>query len=243
VSRQLLGVESIDGGAAAATSAAHGRCAASVANTPRPAVILREQTTTPGHGCGLRRGVRRRCLLNDQGCDLLRHTCRLRIRRLGVRGPSGAPGQEAVGLRKRRSTASCCSSSVDLLCSKSDRLFRKGPGRSAPVCAAARRSVWILAGSRPGRMPFDEAPRASDWSPKPGSQRRSSPCRCGSCRAVPRWVDRLPRSHRPRPQRPGQIARHWPDILRVIASIHTRETSAHDAIRVLQTRRTPQRAR
>ncbi len=32
----------------------------------------------------------------------------------------------------------------------------------------------------------------------------------------------------------GKIARHWPDILRVIASIHTREISAHDAIRVLQ---------
>ncbi len=32
----------------------------------------------------------------------------------------------------------------------------------------------------------------------------------------------------------GKVARHWPDILRVIASIHTREISAHDAIRVLQ---------
>lgn len=32
----------------------------------------------------------------------------------------------------------------------------------------------------------------------------------------------------------GKIARHWPDILRVVASIHTREISAHDAIRVLQ---------
>ncbi|WP_405432838.1 Tn3 family transposase [Micromonospora sp. NBC_00617] len=32
----------------------------------------------------------------------------------------------------------------------------------------------------------------------------------------------------------GKIARHWPDILRVIASIHTRAISAHDAIRVLQ---------
>ncbi len=32
----------------------------------------------------------------------------------------------------------------------------------------------------------------------------------------------------------GKIARHWPDILRVIASIHTRAISAHEAIRVLQ---------
>jgi len=32
----------------------------------------------------------------------------------------------------------------------------------------------------------------------------------------------------------GKVTRHWPDILRVIASIHTREISAHDAIRVLQ---------
>jgi TnpA family transposase len=32
----------------------------------------------------------------------------------------------------------------------------------------------------------------------------------------------------------GKIDRHWPDILRVIASIHTREISAHDAIRILQ---------
>jgi TnpA family transposase len=31
-----------------------------------------------------------------------------------------------------------------------------------------------------------------------------------------------------------KIARHWPDILRVIASIHTREVSAHDVIRILQ---------
>lgn len=32
----------------------------------------------------------------------------------------------------------------------------------------------------------------------------------------------------------GKIARHWPDILRVICSIHTGEVSAHDVIRVLQ---------
>ena len=32
----------------------------------------------------------------------------------------------------------------------------------------------------------------------------------------------------------GKITRHWPDILRVIASIHTREISAHDVIRMLQ---------
>ena len=31
-----------------------------------------------------------------------------------------------------------------------------------------------------------------------------------------------------------KIRRHWPDILRVIASVHTREISAHDAIRVVQ---------
>jgi TnpA family transposase len=30
------------------------------------------------------------------------------------------------------------------------------------------------------------------------------------------------------------IARRWPDVVRVIASIHTRKISAHDAIRVLQ---------
>ena len=30
------------------------------------------------------------------------------------------------------------------------------------------------------------------------------------------------------------VRRHWPDILRVVASIHTREISAHDVIRVLQ---------
>src|SRR3954449_8765889 len=30
-----------------------------------------------------------------------------------------------------------------------------------------------------------------------------------------------------------KIAWHWPDILRVIASIHAREISAHDAVRVL----------
>ena len=33
---------------------------------------------------------------------------------------------------------------------------------------------------------------------------------------------------------PGKIRRHWPDILRVIASVHTREISAHDVIRILQ---------
>ncbi|WP_426989199.1 Tn3 family transposase [Pseudarthrobacter sp. Y6] len=32
----------------------------------------------------------------------------------------------------------------------------------------------------------------------------------------------------------GKIRRHWPDILRVVASVHTREVSAHDVIRVLQ---------
>lgn len=31
-----------------------------------------------------------------------------------------------------------------------------------------------------------------------------------------------------------KIRRHWPDILRVIASVHTREVSAHDVIRILQ---------
>ena len=31
-----------------------------------------------------------------------------------------------------------------------------------------------------------------------------------------------------------RIARHWPDILRVVASIHTGEVSAHDVIRMLQ---------
>ena len=31
-----------------------------------------------------------------------------------------------------------------------------------------------------------------------------------------------------------KIRRHWPDILRVIASVHTREISAHDVIRILQ---------
>ncbi|KUL30853.1 hypothetical protein ADL15_23105 [Actinoplanes awajinensis subsp. mycoplanecinus] len=31
-----------------------------------------------------------------------------------------------------------------------------------------------------------------------------------------------------------KIRRHWPDVLRVIASVHTREISAHDVIRVLQ---------
>jgi TnpA family transposase len=32
----------------------------------------------------------------------------------------------------------------------------------------------------------------------------------------------------------GKIRRHWPDILRVIASVRTREISAYDAIRILQ---------
>jgi TnpA family transposase len=32
----------------------------------------------------------------------------------------------------------------------------------------------------------------------------------------------------------AKIRRHWPDVLRVIASVHTREISAHDVIRVLQ---------
>jgi TnpA family transposase len=32
----------------------------------------------------------------------------------------------------------------------------------------------------------------------------------------------------------GKIRRHWPDVLRVIASIHTREISAHDVIRIVQ---------
>ncbi|WP_354236953.1 Tn3 family transposase [Arthrobacter sp. UYEF3] len=32
----------------------------------------------------------------------------------------------------------------------------------------------------------------------------------------------------------GKIRRHWPDILRVVASVHTREVSAHDVIRILQ---------
>ncbi|WP_248761245.1 Tn3 family transposase [Pseudarthrobacter sp. SSS035] len=32
----------------------------------------------------------------------------------------------------------------------------------------------------------------------------------------------------------GKIRRRWPDILRVVASIHTREVSAHDVIRMLQ---------
>lgn len=31
-----------------------------------------------------------------------------------------------------------------------------------------------------------------------------------------------------------KVRRHWPDVLRVIASVHTREISAHDVIRVLQ---------
>jgi hypothetical protein len=31
-----------------------------------------------------------------------------------------------------------------------------------------------------------------------------------------------------------KIARHWPDILRVVCSIHTRAISAHDVIRMLQ---------
>ena len=30
------------------------------------------------------------------------------------------------------------------------------------------------------------------------------------------------------------VARHWSDILRVVASIHTGEISAHDVIRILQ---------
>jgi hypothetical protein len=33
---------------------------------------------------------------------------------------------------------------------------------------------------------------------------------------------------------PDKIRRHWPDILRMIASVHPREISAHDVIRVLQ---------
>ncbi|GAA2714424.1 Tn3 family transposase [Micromonospora olivasterospora] len=36
------------------------------------------------------------------------------------------------------------------------------------------------------------------------------------------------------PGRPGQERRHWPHVLRVIASAHTRKISAHDMIRVLQ---------
>lgn len=32
----------------------------------------------------------------------------------------------------------------------------------------------------------------------------------------------------------GKIRRHWPDILRVVASVHTKEVSAHDVIRMLQ---------
>jgi TnpA family transposase len=31
-----------------------------------------------------------------------------------------------------------------------------------------------------------------------------------------------------------KIRRHWPNILRVIASVHTRQISAHDVIRILQ---------
>jgi TnpA family transposase len=31
-----------------------------------------------------------------------------------------------------------------------------------------------------------------------------------------------------------KVRRHWPDILRLMASVHTREISAHDVIRILQ---------
>jgi hypothetical protein len=68
----------------------------------------------------------------------------LRIRRLGVRVPSGARHQETVDLRKRRSTASLHLSTVDLLCSESDPLFRKRPDRSAMVGAALCRLVFDL---------------------------------------------------------------------------------------------------
>jgi hypothetical protein len=55
----------------------------------------------------------------------------LRIRRLGVRVPSGAQHHQACGLRKRRSRSVQDSSTVDLWCSYGARQFRTGSVRTS----------------------------------------------------------------------------------------------------------------
>ncbi len=81
----------------------------------------------------------------DQGSELGHLILGLRIRRLGVRVPSGAQHQMAPGLRKRGSGAFQDSSIVDSRCSWGARLFRNCLCRDCRRRAGARRSIWILA--------------------------------------------------------------------------------------------------
>ena len=41
----------------------------------------------------------------------------------------------------------------------------------------------------------------------------------------------------------GRVRAHWPDLLRLVGSIHTSAVSAHDVLRMLQQRRQPDPAR
>ena len=84
----------------------------------------------------------------DQGSELEHLTYSLRIRRLGVRVPSGARHHRASDLRKCGSGALQDSSTVDSRCSWGARLFRSCLCRDCRRRAGARRSVWILAKTR-----------------------------------------------------------------------------------------------
>src|SRR5256885_14965539 len=90
----------------------------------------------------------------DQGCELGHLILGLRIRRLGVRVPSGAQQIKAVtsrnagyGLDRFPRCAAIFHSESEVLrrCSRVDVLFRRGPCRCALASADTRRPVRIMA--------------------------------------------------------------------------------------------------
>src|SRR5258706_7101123 len=72
------------------------------------------------------------------------------------------PAPHRNEMRKRRSTASLGSSTVDRMCSETDPLFRKGPDRSVPIGVHPCRPVWILDGDAVVEPAVSRVVRASD---------------------------------------------------------------------------------
>src|SRR5262249_9115550 len=96
-------------------------------------LLTETRTTTFSQKSGtfsLKSGERR---LFDQGCDLHHLTFRLRIRRLGVRVPSGAPAIRAVTSRnagRGLDSFPACAAIFHIVgpwCSSGAPLFRNGP--------------------------------------------------------------------------------------------------------------------